>query len=229
MDRRRCQYCTAPLGRLAKLLHIYTCNDCAWRMSLGGSPRRPDAPSTSACRADCDEIPGYCASGFGCLGTAAPSTSEETAREALAHNIADVLENGPRLTWNRKTAPIAIDRPNKRVLETGLGALGVGTMWVDYEAELPEWADLPEQNSASEFGGPFKIQKISAYLPISADYLRMIEEDAREMAEAQARWDPMTPEEQAKATAEHEERLAREKAERTCPHCGCDPDEHGGC
>lgn len=25
-----------------------------------------------------------------------------------------------------------------------------------------------------------------------------------------------------------EERQAREKAERACPHCGCDPDEHGG-
>lgn len=41
MARRLCQYCTTPLGRLAKLLHIYTCGTCAWRMSLGGAPKRP--------------------------------------------------------------------------------------------------------------------------------------------------------------------------------------------
>ena len=47
MIRRRCQYCTSPLGRFAKLLHIYTCDSCAWRVSLGGSPNRPPAPFTS--------------------------------------------------------------------------------------------------------------------------------------------------------------------------------------
>jgi len=78
---------------------------------------------------------------------------EREAAAAVAHNVADVLQNGPRLAWGRKTAPIAIDRQNKRVLETGFGCMGVGTMWVDYDAELPEWAGPPEQDSTGEFGG----------------------------------------------------------------------------
>lgn len=78
------------------------------------------------------------------------SNWRETADEAIAHNIADVLDNGPRLAWGRKTTPIAIDRRNGRVLETGLGAMGVGTMWVAYDDEPAEWADLPEQDSAGE-------------------------------------------------------------------------------
>jgi hypothetical protein len=41
MARRLCQYCETPLGRLAKLLHIYNCRDCAYRMSHGGQPLRP--------------------------------------------------------------------------------------------------------------------------------------------------------------------------------------------
>jgi hypothetical protein len=43
MPRRLCQYCTDPLGRFAKLLHIYTCRNCAYRMSMGTSPSRPPA------------------------------------------------------------------------------------------------------------------------------------------------------------------------------------------
>lgn len=79
----------------------------------------------------------------------------EAADEAVAYNVADVFENGPRLSWNRKTAELAIDRANKRVLMTGLGAMGVGTMWVDYDTllvdeEKPEWADLPERDSTGE-------------------------------------------------------------------------------
>jgi hypothetical protein len=39
MPRRLCQYCTAKLGRFAKLLFIVTCKNCAYRMSMGTSPR----------------------------------------------------------------------------------------------------------------------------------------------------------------------------------------------
>lgn len=82
--------------------------------------------------------------------------SNPTADEAIAHNIADVLENGPRLSWDRKTAALAIDRKNQHVLKTGLGCMGVGTAWCWYSEELAEWADLPEQDCT---GGP------GAYLP----------------------------------------------------------------
>ena len=80
---------------------------------------------------------------------------QQAADEAIAHNLEDVFEHGPRLAWGRKTAPIAIDRRNKYVLETGLGALGVGTMWVKYDHDEPaEWTDLPQQDSTDDFGNP---------------------------------------------------------------------------
>jgi len=71
----------------------------------------------------------------------------EAADEAIAYNVADVMANGPRLSWDRKTAEIAIDRANKQVKKTGLGCMGVGEMWIGYDEELAEWADLPEGDS----------------------------------------------------------------------------------
>lgn len=44
MTRRPCQYCHSPLGRFAKVLHIWTCRNCAYRMSMGTSPSRPPEP-----------------------------------------------------------------------------------------------------------------------------------------------------------------------------------------
>jgi len=94
----------------------------------------------------------------------AVSTWQEAADEAIAHNIKDVFESGSRLSTNRKTAALAIDRPNKRVLLTGLGAMGVGTMWCDYsyyDSEPAEWADLPEGNSTGQFGGAGWLDDVS--------------------------------------------------------------------
>lgn len=51
--------------------------------------------------------------------------------EALEHNLQDVIENGPRLSYSRKTAIVAYDPVKRRVLLGGLGALGVGEMWFD--------------------------------------------------------------------------------------------------
>lgn len=45
MKCRRCQYCHDQLGWLASLLRLYvTCSNCAYRMSMGTSPRRPPVP-----------------------------------------------------------------------------------------------------------------------------------------------------------------------------------------
>jgi hypothetical protein len=70
---------------------------------------------------------------------------EREAAQAVAHNVQDVLTGGPRLAWGRQTAPLAIDRAARRVLKTGLGVMGVGTAWCDYETEDPQWAGLPER------------------------------------------------------------------------------------
>ena len=52
------------------------------------------------------------------------------AEDVYAHNIADVMENGPALRITRRTAVLAHDPERDLVLIGGLGALGVGTMWV---------------------------------------------------------------------------------------------------
>lgn len=42
MAKRRCQYCEEPMPWWSKLLFFRTCSSCAYRMSMGTSPRRPD-------------------------------------------------------------------------------------------------------------------------------------------------------------------------------------------
>lgn len=152
----------------------------------------------------------------------------EQAHEAIAHNLADVFENGPRLSWSRKTAAIAIDRGNKRVLKTGFGALGVGTMWVKYDDEPAEWANLPEREAEIEIKvmtGPIlmtqELVEDSMILPPGINIFD-------HLAEQERQFKALPLEEQARILAEREAAEAAAKAERTCPHCGCDPDEHGG-
>lgn len=54
------------------------------------------------------------------------------ADEVIDHNLRDVLENGPRLAFGRRTVVMAYDPEAQRVLLGGLGGMGVGTMWVGY-------------------------------------------------------------------------------------------------
>lgn len=70
-------------------------------------------------------------------------------------------------------------------------------------------------------------RKFGGYIQVSADYLRMVEEDLKAERDAAARWAAMTPAERDAATAEYEARRAADKEARTCKACGCDPDEHG--
>lgn len=46
MAKRLCQYCEDPMPWWSKLLHIYTCKNCAYRMSMGTSPRRRTSDTT---------------------------------------------------------------------------------------------------------------------------------------------------------------------------------------
>lgn len=52
------------------------------------------------------------------------------ADDVYAHNIHDVMANGPRLSTTRRTAILAYDPDADKVLLGGLGAMGVGTMWI---------------------------------------------------------------------------------------------------
>ena len=55
----------------------------------------------------------------------------DNAQEVYTHNIADVMEHGPGLRVTRRTAVLAHDPDRNLVKIGGLGALGVGTMWVE--------------------------------------------------------------------------------------------------
>lgn len=41
MARRLCEYCEQPLNIFAKLLRIFACKECAFRLSCGALPRLP--------------------------------------------------------------------------------------------------------------------------------------------------------------------------------------------
>jgi hypothetical protein len=76
-----------------------------------------------------------------------------TIREAIDHNRAVLADGGPRLTAAYQTYVAARDRARGQVLVGGLGAMGVGRMWVDERPEharLPGYADAPEADSTSE-------------------------------------------------------------------------------
>ena len=65
--------------------------------------------------------------------------------KALAYNMDDVMEHGPRLSYNRRTAVGATCLATKRMLLTGLGGMGVGTMWVEFDkrraGKAPNFSD----------------------------------------------------------------------------------------
>ena len=63
----------------------------------------------------------------------------------LQHNLQDVLEHGPRLSYNRHTWILAKDPEVNRVFLGGLGGMGVGRMWLGDGGYLadPEYREAP--------------------------------------------------------------------------------------
>lgn len=64
-----------------------------------------------------------------------------------AANLKDVFYNGPGLRWSRNTWIIAKDTNAGMVQVGGLGAMGVGQMWMvtrDYHRDDPTFAGAPE-------------------------------------------------------------------------------------
>jgi hypothetical protein len=77
---------------------------------------------------------------------------------------------------------------------------------------------------AAEPGPPFVVRKYGHLVHVTDEELRW----AEDVRQAQEAFSALPLEEQRRLRAEAEARAAVEKAERTCPNCGCDPDEHGG-
>jgi hypothetical protein len=72
-----------------------------------------------------------------------------------AANLAEFMENGPRLSYAYSTWIVARDPERGRILIGGLGGLGVGQMWRaerDGDSERPGYADALLRTSPS---GPF--------------------------------------------------------------------------
>ena len=66
-----------------------------------------------------------------------------TAKEALSHNIEEFMEKGPGLRSTTLTAVVA--RAPGKSLVTGLGGMGVGTMWFGDESYKDQagYEDIP--------------------------------------------------------------------------------------
>lgn len=107
--------------------------------------------------------------------------------------------------------------------------------WLDAKSADLNLDAIPRQVAEAAFVPPLSplskaylathsVKKIAYFMPVSEEQLRWAEEDRR----AQEEFDALPQAEQDRLCAEAAERRAIEKAERTCEHCGCDPDEHGG-
>ena len=83
------------------------------------------------------------------------SNREHIITERLATNLADVMDNGPRLSTLRSTWIKGKDTAAGKVLVGGLGCMGVGTMWStasEHYLSDPTYADAPEMTYP---GSPF--------------------------------------------------------------------------
>lgn len=74
-------------------------------------------------------------------------TAAKTPSQKQAENLVDFFENGPGLRGNRHTWIVAKNTPKDMVLKGGLGAIGVGQMWL---AATPSDHDNLEYATAPE-------------------------------------------------------------------------------
>jgi len=78
----------------------------------------------------------------------------EEAREVMRDNVADAIENGPRLSYGRGICVLARNSLRQTVLLGGLGGMGVGQMWVGDSDNVKRYAgydEAPEKPEGSYF------------------------------------------------------------------------------
>lgn len=77
--------------------------------------------------------------------------STEEIEEALAGNIAEFMEKGPGLRTSTAVWVCAVDEVNGLTYLSGLGGMGVGSMWSttqDYHRGYTGWDDAPRVETA---------------------------------------------------------------------------------
>ena len=81
--------------------------------------------------------------------------TDERVADALAHNFGELLERGPGLRFSTRAVTAAKCPTGKHRLRTGLGAMGVGSMWGDANDDDradPLWDELPVEQCSSSLG-----------------------------------------------------------------------------
>lgn len=74
----------------------------------------------------------------------------KAGKKALAANIARTLRDGPGLRYSIRTAVVATCLATGRCLVTGLGGMGVGTMWFDFDERNWKRSGADVKNFATE-------------------------------------------------------------------------------
>lgn len=80
------------------------------------------------------------------------SKHTRTVEENAAHNLKEFWEKGPGLRYSTRTWTVAVDTERGAVLHGGLGAMGVGEMWVAFPCHDPigpGFADAPDRPGAA--------------------------------------------------------------------------------
>ncbi len=86
---------------------------------------------------------------------------DERAEEALTHNALRYLQDSrPGIRFGNKTAQIAKCKNGCHALHTGLGAMGVGTMWGCSDKLDEMWDQLPIEECDCE--DPTGLKKLIA-------------------------------------------------------------------
>lgn len=85
-------------------------------------------------------------------------SEKKSVEQIQQENFSHFMEGGPRLSSGYQIFVVAKDSKKGRVLLGGLGAMGVGQMWMTMDhtrdSQRPGWDEAPEIDSPDEYQPP---------------------------------------------------------------------------